>query len=153
MQRHFTLPLALLLVLWGLWWQVPVARGGEDPMGGPWDQWPTTASPSKQGAGQETLSFGASLFRLPLIFYHRFISPVGGHQCPSYPTCSAYSLQAYERHGALLGTLMTVDRLIHETSESEFSPMIEVYGVARIYDPVSANEFWRKEKGKTGTRD
>jgi hypothetical protein len=85
------------------------------------------------------------LFRLPVIFFQRVISPVDGDRCPSYPTCSAYSLEAYERHGALLGTLMTVDRLLHEASEAEFARRIEVHGVVRIYDPVSANEFWRKE--------
>jgi hypothetical protein len=46
---------------------------------------------------------------------------------------------------------MTVDRLFHEPSEAEFAPTIEVYGVVRIYDPVSANEFWREEKGKTAS--
>jgi hypothetical protein len=42
---------------------------------------------------------------------------------------------------------MTVDRLFHEADEPRFSPAVEVNGVGRIYDPVSANEFW-KRKGK-----
>jgi len=152
MKRHLPLPLVLLLILWGLWWRVPVSLAGEDPMHSPWGQGPTKASPSKQQAGQESPSPAAFLFRLPLIFFQRVISPVDGDRCPSYPTCSAYSIQAYERHGALLGTLMTVDRLFHEASEVEFAPTITVYGVVRIYDPVSANEFWREEKGKTGSK-
>jgi hypothetical protein len=104
----------------------------------------------QQQTGQKTPSPAAFLFRLPLIFFQQVISPVDGDRCPSYPTCSAYSIQAYERHGALLGTLMTVDRLFHEASEAEFAPTVKVHGVVRIYDPVWANEFWREE-GKTAS--
>jgi hypothetical protein len=120
-------------------------------MRGPWGQEPTNAPKLQQQSGQETSSPAASLFRLPLVFFQRVISPVDGDRCPSYPTCSAYSIQAYERHGALLGTLMTVDRLFHEASEEEFAPSIKVHGVVRIYDPVWANEFWREEKSKTAS--
>jgi putative component of membrane protein insertase Oxa1/YidC/SpoIIIJ protein YidD len=81
-------------------------------------------------------------------FFQQVISPVDGDRCPSYPTCSAYSIQAYDQHGAVLGTLMTVDRLFHEDSEGEFAPVIEVYGVRRIYDPVWANEFWKEKEGR-----
>ena len=74
------------------------------------------------------------------------ISPVDGDRCPSYPTCAAYSKEAYEKHGALIGTFMTVDRLFHEASEAKFSPTVEVYGVPRIYDPVSSNEYWKQDR-------
>jgi hypothetical protein len=44
---------------------------------------------------------------------------------------------------------MTVDRLFHEADEPRFSPTVEVHGVVRIYDPVSANEFWyREDRGR-----
>jgi hypothetical protein len=39
---------------------------------------------------------------------------------------------------------MTVDRLIHEADEDKFSPIVEVHGVTRIYDPLSANEIWKR---------
>jgi putative component of membrane protein insertase Oxa1/YidC/SpoIIIJ protein YidD len=150
MKRHLTL-LLLSLLLSGLWSQVPAVIAGDDLLHGPWGQGPANASRPKQQSGQETMSAGAFLFRLPIVFFQRVISPVDGDRCPSYPTCSAYSMQAYERHGALLGTLMTVDRLFHEASEAEFAPTIKVHGVVRIYDPVWANEFWRGEKGKTAS--
>ncbi len=150
MKRHLTL-LFFSLLLPGFWWQVPAGLAAEDSLRGPWGRGPSIASTSEHRAGQEAPSPAASLFRLPVVFFQRVISPVDGDRCPSYPTCSAYSIQAYERNGALLGTLMTVDRLFHEPSEAEFAPTIEVYGVVRIYDPVSANEFWREEKGKTAS--
>jgi len=90
-------------------------------------------------------SMSAPFFISLLNFFSTVISPVDGDRCPSYPTCAAYSKQAYQKHGALLGTLMTVDRLFHEADESSFSPIVEVYGVGRIYDPVSANEFWQRQ--------
>ncbi len=68
-----------------------------------------------------------------------------GDRCPSYPTCAAYSKEAYQKHGAFVGTLMTVDRLFHEADEYRFSPTVKVYGVHRIYDPVSANEYWKRK--------
>ena len=143
-----TLLLLSLLLLSGLSQPIGVSFAGEDPMRGPWDQRPTGAVASSQPRSHETPSPAASLFRLLVTFFQRVISPVDGDRCPSYPTCSAYSIQAYEQHGAVLGTLMTVDRLFHEDSEAEFAPVIEVYGVRRIYDPVWANEFWQEKEGK-----
>ncbi|MBW1981611.1 MAG: membrane protein insertion efficiency factor YidD [Deltaproteobacteria bacterium] len=88
-------------------------------------------------------SLPAKFFSSLVRFFQKVISPVDGNRCPSYPTCSAYSRQAFEKHGFLLGTLMTVDRLYHEASEEEYAPMVVVHGVRRIYDPLWANEFWR----------
>jgi putative membrane protein insertion efficiency factor len=43
--------------------------------------------------------------------YRLFLSPWLGSACRFEPTCSAYSLQALEDHGATVGTYMTVSRL------------------------------------------
>jgi hypothetical protein len=147
--KGFPLLLLLsLLLLSTLSWPTGVSLAGEDPVRGPWDQRPTGAPASSQLRSHETPSPAASFFRLLVIFFQRVISPVDADRCPSYPTCSAYSIQAYEQHGAVLGTLMTVDRLFHESAEADFAPMIEVHGVSRIYDPVWANEFWQEKEGR-----
>jgi len=148
MKRFPTLLLLSLLLLSALSWPTAVSLAGEDPMRGPWNPRPPGGLASSQERSQETPSPAASFFRLLVTFFQRVISPVDGDRCPSYPTCSAYSIQAYEQHGAVLGTLMTVDRLFHEDSEGEFAPIIEVYGVRRIYDPLWANEFWKETEGK-----
>src|SRR5438067_13490250 len=44
-------------------------------------------------------------------FYRFFLSPWLGSHCLYEPTCSAYALQALERHGAVAGTYLTVARL------------------------------------------
>ena len=43
--------------------------------------------------------------------YRLFLSPWLGSSCRFTPTCSAYSLQALESHGAAAGTYLTLRRL------------------------------------------
>ncbi|MCL1827906.1 MAG: membrane protein insertion efficiency factor YidD [Oscillospiraceae bacterium] len=45
-------------------------------------------------------------------FYRRFISPLTRPTCCFVPTCSQYALEAFEKHGALKGTLLSVKRII-----------------------------------------
>jgi hypothetical protein len=44
--------------------------------------------------------------------YRLLLSPWLGSACRFEPTCSAYSLQALERHGAAGGTYLTLARLV-----------------------------------------
>jgi len=60
----------------------------------------------------------ASLMQLParalmllVRGYRFFLSPWLGSACRFEPTCSAYSLQALEKHGAAAGTYLTLHRL------------------------------------------
>jgi putative membrane protein insertion efficiency factor len=48
---------------------------------------------------------------LPIRFYQRWISPALPPACRFTPTCSAYALEALERHGALRGIWLAVRRL------------------------------------------
>jgi uncharacterized protein len=43
--------------------------------------------------------------------YQRLISPLLPPACRFYPSCSAYAVQALERHGAARGSWLTVRRL------------------------------------------
>ena len=46
-------------------------------------------------------------------FYRKHISPKKGAPCCKYhPTCSAYALDALEKHGAFKGTILTVWRVL-----------------------------------------
>jgi hypothetical protein len=75
--------------------------------------------------------------------YRDYISPVGWHNCPSFPTCSSYALQAFKKHGFFIGWMMTVDRLIHEGQEERsVSPLIYSTGTWKFDDPVENNDFW-----------
>ncbi len=44
--------------------------------------------------------------------YRLFLSPWLGSACRFEPTCSVYSLQALEKHGAAAGSYLTVRRLV-----------------------------------------
>ena len=44
--------------------------------------------------------------------YRLLLSPSLGSACRFAPTCSAYSLQALQQHGALAGTYLTMRRLV-----------------------------------------
>ncbi|MCA1796282.1 MAG: membrane protein insertion efficiency factor YidD [Geobacteraceae bacterium] len=77
-------------------------------------------------------------------FSQKFISPVDSPRCPMYPTCSTYALQALQRHGPVVGSFLTVDRLLHETSPEEQTIPLEGFERIRYYDPLDANDFWLK---------
>ena len=75
--------------------------------------------------------------------YQETISPVDGGRCPSVPTCSSYSIEAFKKHGFFIGWMMTVDRLIHEgREEASVSPFLFSEGKWKLYDPVENNDFW-----------
>jgi len=44
--------------------------------------------------------------------YRLLLSPWLGSSCRFYPTCSAYSLQALQDHGAAAGSYLTLRRLV-----------------------------------------
>jgi len=70
------------------------------------------------------------------------ISEVDGQRCPSEPTCSSYSAQAFKKHGFFIGWAMMVDRLIHEADEGRHSPLVRRDGIFKIFDPVEDNDYW-----------
>ena len=54
----------------------------------------------------------ASLLIALIGFYRRFISPMIGPRCRFTPTCSAYGLEAIQKHGPWKGGWLTVKRLL-----------------------------------------
>lgn len=46
-----------------------------------------------------------------LRIYRAVISPLYGEVCRYYPSCSAYALEAIQRHGVMRGTALAVRRL------------------------------------------
>lgn len=44
--------------------------------------------------------------------YKKFISPVLPPTCRYYPTCSTYMIDALKKHGAILGLIMGISRII-----------------------------------------
>ena len=126
--------LLLIILLVGMF--LPAHAGADDAFS-PWD-FATPVIKVKQEPRE--LSPPAVLLKTGIEIFSKYISPVDGDRCPSYPTCAAYGRQAVEKHGFFLGWLLTVDRLIHDGNERD--PLVLIYGKWRFYDPVSNNDFW-----------
>lgn len=67
----------------------------------------------------------ARLFALPVRAYRMVLSPWVGHSCRYQPTCSAYALQALERHGGLRGGWLALRRIgrCHPWGGSGYDPV------------------------------
>jgi hypothetical protein len=53
----------------------------------------------------------AHILALPVRIYRLFFSPWVGFNCRYQPTCSAYALEALEKHGAFKGSTLILRRL------------------------------------------
>ncbi|MDO8386143.1 MAG: membrane protein insertion efficiency factor YidD [Polaromonas sp.] len=62
--------------------------------------------------------------------YRLLLSPWLGSSCRFEPTCSAYSLQALQQHGATKGSYLTLYRLVrcHPWCEGGHDPVPESMG-------------------------
>ena len=76
----------------------------------------------------------AHILALPVRAYRLVLSPWVGHGCRYQPTCSAYALEALEKHGGIKGGWLALKRI----------GRCQPFGGAG-YDPVP--------KAKTRTRD
>ena len=74
-------------------------------------------------------------------FFQKSFSSFDGPKSPSYPTGSAYGASAVRKYGAIVGTVLTADRLLHESDYYRGSYIVK-YGVKRYLDPVEFNTYW-----------
>ena len=54
----------------------------------------------------------AHIVALPVRFYRLVFSPWVGHGCRFQPTCSAYAMEALEKHGAFKGSWLAARRIL-----------------------------------------
>lgn len=52
-----------------------------------------------------------TIAKAPIKFYRLFISPHKPPTCRFYPTCSAYGLEAIEKHGPFKGSWLAIKRI------------------------------------------
>lgn len=67
----------------------------------------------------------ARVLMLSIAFYRRFISPAYASRCRYYPSCSAFTSEAIEVHGAAKGTWLGVRRIgrCHPWREGGYDPV------------------------------
>lgn len=79
------------------------------------------------------------------------LSAVRFGECPMYPSDSEYSLESFEKHGWVLGWIMTMDRLLRcGRDETRRSPPVRMDGKWKIYDPLVNNDFWWHQPDSSG---
>jgi len=68
---------------------------------------------------------GRQVILAPIRGYQRWIRPLLPPACRFAPTCSAYALEAVERHGAVRGSWLALRRLLrcHPYHPGGFDPV------------------------------
>ena len=113
------------------------AMGQDDPMKGPW------VGPALKDTHHERSYDLPNISAFLVKFFRKYVSPIDGSDCPMYPSCSRYSVECFEKHGFVVGWIMTWDRLYRcGRNELEVSPSILINGELKCYDPVENNDFW-----------
>jgi hypothetical protein len=93
---------------------------------------------SSLDAGSEAPLF-LKIYQGPL----NHLSAVRRGDCPMYPSCSEFSGQAIATHGAIVGWMMTFDRLLRcGRDELNMTPRVFDGGRLKAYDTVEDNDFW-----------
>lgn len=67
----------------------------------------------------------AHIIALPVRAYRLIFSAWVGHNCRYQPTCSAYALEALERHGGIKGAWLAAGRIgrCHPWGRSGYDPV------------------------------
>ena len=80
--------------------------------------------------------------------YRLLLSPWLGNGCRFEPTCSAYSLQALEQHGALAGSTLTLYRLVRcqPWCEGGHDPVPTTTLFSRLITPVKSATYSSEKK-------
>lgn len=67
-------------------------------------------------------------------FYQKHISVLHKPCCRYIPTCSNYALQAYEKHGFIKGTILSVYRILrcNPFSKGGYDPVPDKFYIIKI---------------------
>lgn len=112
---------------------------------GPWSSaraFPTVAPGETFPEEEKSGGYVSNVFFGWLRIYQNRMNVVMRSQCPMTPSCSAYSIEAIKKHGAVKGLVLTFDRLIHEADEKATGYKVMRGNRLKALDPVTNNDFW-----------
>jgi hypothetical protein len=121
---------------------MPVNKTAQGDSFNPWSFGLSNLNAERSGKSSHDLSPAARTSRKVIHFFREYISSVDGDRCMMHPSCSSYGLIAIEKHGFIIGYIMTVDRLIHENNEMDIAEVIKTRGISLYHDSVENNDFW-----------
>jgi hypothetical protein len=81
--------------------------------------------------------------------YREHVSPIQGHRCPCFPSCSVFTLYSIQKYGFFVGLVMGVERLylrenLDIINQLHYMPVLGSDGSSRVYDPPEANFIFKK---------
>lgn len=127
---------------------VEFKRRSADRDFGPWseaDAAPVVASTSHSGSAAISRAPNDGLVDFVFAGYSKYLTKVDGARCEHRPTCSHYAYQAIKRHGYVVGSFMTIDRLLRGNRSSVLREL-DLYkieeGQRYFYDPLENNDFF-----------
>lgn len=87
--------------------------------------------------------------------YQKHISPLFPPSCRYYPTCSTYTIQAIEKHGAVKGTIMGTARILRcqPFVKGGFDPVPKKFMLRRNPDSEEQLVAMREEVAQRVKRD
>lgn len=137
---------SLLWFFWVFFWAHP-ALGSENPLA-----YRPIDLNNNDNLSEKAPDFLSRVGLALLTFYAKTLSPLNGQSCPLDPSCSQYAVQALHRHGAFVGMLLTVDRLIHERTQIFTGKRRQMAdGQVRVIDELNDNDFWLRPVGRSDT--
>ena len=71
-----------------------------------------------------------------LKLFQKRVSPVDGPRCGFHPTCSSFGLTAVNQNGAVVGGIMTADRLIRCNPWKKVGDIYKSLPNGKLLDPV-----------------
>lgn len=84
----------------------------------------------KQSSGSGIISFLRNTYAL-------FISDLDGDNCPFYPSCSHFFVQAVSESGMIKGPLMFADRFMRDLNFFKSKNSYPIHRIGKFYDPVA----------------
>ncbi len=71
---------------------------------------------------------------IPVYMYRYIVSPVIPSRCIYIPTCSAYMIEAIEKHGVVYGLFLGVKRILrcHPYAQGRYDPVPDSCSCAKI---------------------
>jgi|GEM_PF-462481 putative membrane protein insertion efficiency factor len=95
--------------------------------------------------GPRARSMQSNIIEFAFSIYTNHITKIDGARCEHRPTCSRYAVDAVRKHGFVVGSWLTIDRLMRGSQSSSLRTLpIYKFENGRPYfrDPVEENDFF-----------
>jgi uncharacterized protein len=116
-----------------------------------WESWAKVVPPDNGSSKNKSMKKRSEqLFVAPLKSYQKNVSPKQGPKCPALPSCSSFTLSAMNQYGFVRGFIMGLDRIYFRENFDmkylkHYLPVFLPGNLAKVYDPVEANNIFRKK--------